>query len=172
MTDNTGATVTTTTMAEPAKPRRKWLVPTLTGVLGFLVGLGAGGAGKNTNTTATPTPSTSTTTITQTVTASGSAAAPVTTTVTATVAAAAPPPSAGTTIEDGTWTVGSDVQPGTYRLKDTLPAGSTCFWGIYKSGTNKDSIVQNDIVTGGRPTVTLKAGQDFESTRCGTWVKQ
>ncbi|WP_198303438.1 hypothetical protein [Cellulomonas sp. PSBB021] len=69
----------------------------------------------------------------------------------------------------GTWTVGVDVEPGTYRT--TEPVASSCYWGIYRTGTNQDDIIQNDIVNGGHPTVTLSAGQDFESD-CGTWSKQ
>jgi hypothetical protein len=77
---------------------------------------------------------------------------------------------AANTITEGTWTVGVDIEPGTYRTKE--PVGSSCYWGIYRSGTNKDDIIQNDIVTGGTPTVNLAEGQDFSSTRCGSWVKQ
>lgn len=77
---------------------------------------------------------------------------------------------AANTISEGTWTVGVDVEPGTYRTKD--PVTGTCYWAIFRSGTNKDDIVQNDIVKGGSPTVTIAAGQDFETTRCGPWVKQ
>jgi Flp pilus assembly protein TadG len=77
---------------------------------------------------------------------------------------------AANTINEGTWTVGVDVEPGTYRTKD--PVSGTCYWAIFQSGTNKDNIVQNDIVKGGSPTVTISAGQDFETSRCGSWVKQ
>jgi len=77
---------------------------------------------------------------------------------------------ADTTIHEGTWTVGVDIQPGKYRTKAAVT--TTCYWGIYKSGTNTDVIIQNDIVTGGVPTVTLSAGQDFDNTGCGDWVKQ
>jgi len=69
----------------------------------------------------------------------------------------------------GTWTVGVDIEPGNYRLAHEV--SETCYWGIYRSGTNKDDIVQNDIVTGGRPSVTLREGQDFDSG-CGTWELQ
>jgi hypothetical protein len=72
------------------------------------------------------------------------------------------------TIEDGTWTVGVDVPPGTYRPK--AAAGEDCYWAILKSGTNGDDIISNNV-GGGRPTVTLKKGQDFETARCGTWAK-
>lgn len=69
----------------------------------------------------------------------------------------------------GTWTVGIDIEPGTYRTAE--PVASTCYWGIYRSGTNGGDIIENDIVQGGHPTVTLQAGQDFENG-CGVFVKQ
>lgn len=77
---------------------------------------------------------------------------------------------ADNTIREGTWTVGVDIAAGTYRTTDAV--GSTCYWGIYTSGTNGDDIITNDIPGGGRPTVTLSKGQDFNTTRCGTWEKQ
>jgi hypothetical protein len=86
----------------------------------------------------------------------------------------APPPAPTTkavpavpTITDGTWTVGEDFPAGTYK---TVGAGSTCYWAITKSGTNGSDIVDNHI-GGGNLRVTLKAGQDFETDRCGTWAK-
>lgn len=80
---------------------------------------------------------------------------------------AAPAPPA--TIDDGVWTVGEDFPAGTYKVSEAIT--QMCYWGIYKSGTNQDTIIQNDIVTGGRPSVTLKRGQDFKTSGCGTWVK-
>ena len=77
---------------------------------------------------------------------------------------------AANTVGDGTWTVGTDIAPGTYRAAAAV--GSTCYWGIYRSGSNGSDIIENDIPGGGRPVVTLSAGQDFNSTRCGDWVKQ
>ena len=76
---------------------------------------------------------------------------------------------AATQIKDGMWTVGTDVEPGTYRTASEIT--STCYWGIYRTGSNGADIIQNDIVQGGFPTVTLKAGQDFKSD-CGVWNKQ
>ena len=76
---------------------------------------------------------------------------------------------ASTQIGVGTWTVGVDVEPGTYRTAEAVTG--TCYWGIYRSGTNKADIIDNDIVEGGYPTVTLSAGQDFENG-CGAWNKQ
>jgi hypothetical protein len=77
---------------------------------------------------------------------------------------------AASTIGDGTWTVGTDIEPGTYRAAAAV--GSTCYWGIYRSGSNGGDIIENDIPGGGRPVVTLSVGQDFNSTRCGKWEKQ
>ncbi|MCO4251454.1 hypothetical protein [Pseudarthrobacter raffinosi] len=77
---------------------------------------------------------------------------------------------AANTIGDGTWSVGTDIEPGTYRAAAAV--GSTCYWGIYRSGSNGGDIIENDIPGGGRPVVTLSPGQDFNSTRCGKWEKQ
>lgn len=99
-------------------------------------------------------------------TASNQAPAPTAATTTTTAPAPAGPK---TTIEEGDWVVGTDVAAGQYRT--TVAVEGMCYWGIYKAGTNKGDIVQNDIVTGGRPSVTLKAGQEFSSTGCGSWTK-
>lgn len=74
------------------------------------------------------------------------------------------------TIPEGTWTVGKDIQPGTYRAAQAV--GKDCFWRIVKSGTNGADILAADIPGGGRPSVTLEVGQDFVSSSCGTWVKE
>lgn len=76
---------------------------------------------------------------------------------------------AANTVGDGTWSVGDDIKPGSYRA--TADVGSTCYWAIYSSGSNGGDIIQNDIPGGGRPTVKLSKGQDFKSSRCGSWQK-
>lgn len=73
-------------------------------------------------------------------------------------------------IHQGTWTVGVDIKPGTYRASENV--GSSCYWAILASGTNGDDIINNDLPGGGRPVVTLSKGQDFNTNRCGSWVKQ
>lgn len=73
-------------------------------------------------------------------------------------------------VGNGVWTVGVDVEPGTYRTTEAVT--QMCYWGIYRTGSNGDDIIQNDIVTGGFPSVTLSAGQDFKSSDCGTWARQ
>lgn len=73
-------------------------------------------------------------------------------------------------IGEGTWTVGTDVSAGTYRTSAAI--SGDCYWAITKSGTNGGDIVQNDIPTGGFPTVVLRPGQDFTNHGCGTFVKK
>ncbi|MDJ0351516.1 hypothetical protein [Pseudarthrobacter sp. PH31-O2] len=77
---------------------------------------------------------------------------------------------AANTIADGTWTVGKDLEAGTYRA--TADVGSSCYWGIYATGSNGSNIIDNDLPGGGRPSVALAGGQDFKSSRCGKWEKQ
>lgn len=76
---------------------------------------------------------------------------------------------AASQIKDGTWTVGVDIEPGTYRTAEAVT--SMCYWAILKTGTNGADIIRNDLPKGGFPSVTLKAGQDFENS-CGIWTKQ
>jgi hypothetical protein len=74
-----------------------------------------------------------------------------------------------TTLKDGyTYTVGETMKAGTYRANVT---GGSCYWAIYVSGTNYGDIVENDLRTRGIITVTVSAGQDFRSERCGDWTK-
>lgn len=73
-------------------------------------------------------------------------------------------------VGNGIWTVGVDIEPGTYRTTEAVT--QMCYWGIYRTGSNGDDIIENDIVQGGFPSVTLSAGQDFKTSDCGTWAKQ
>jgi len=77
---------------------------------------------------------------------------------------------AANSIGEGTWTVGSDVAAGTYRTAAAVTGD--CYWSITRSGTNGSDIVENDLPTGGFPTVVLRAGQDFTNHGCGTFVKK
>ncbi|WP_102508193.1 hypothetical protein [Sanguibacter massiliensis] len=72
--------------------------------------------------------------------------------------------------DDGIWTVGEDIKPGRYKVTEAV--GGSCYWSITRTGSNGDDIIENDIVTGGRPAVVLRTGQDFTSNRCGTWMLQ
>ena len=127
-------------------------------VVGGFVGFGIG-AGSSSDSTATAAVATPTATRTVTVTPKAQA-----------TRKPKPLPSP-ITVEDGVWTVGEDIKAGTYKLAEPV-TGHTCYWTIYRSGSNQSHIIQIDAVQGGRPTVTLRAGQDFDSQTCGTWERQ
>jgi hypothetical protein len=82
-------------------------------------------------------------------------------------------PSDSGTVQDGTWLVGEDIPPGRYRTVDVVPTDPPCYWE--RSDPSKagalDGILANDLVSGGRPTVTLHEGEQFTSARCGAWTR-
>ncbi len=78
---------------------------------------------------------------------------------------------AANTVQPGRWTVGVDIEPGSYRVSEPV-VGTRCYWKISVTGSNGDDIVSNDFGTQGNLSVTLSNGQDFESSDCGSWVKQ
>lgn len=71
--------------------------------------------------------------------------------------------------EDGTFQVGKDIQPGTYRTR----VGSTgCYYARLKGfGGTVDDIISNDNTDA--PAVVTIAATDkgFESRDCGTWTQ-
>lgn len=160
---------------QPTPPAKKTgrkvslLVAMLFGVGGLAVGcIGGTGIGASTQPAAkTITAPAETKTETKTVTVQASepakAAAPTT-------QAAPPPPPKPATITDGSWLVGEDFPAGTYLSRN---AGDTCYWAIYKPGTQVGSfegIIDNHN-GGGNLRVILTQGQGFEAHRCGTWEK-
>lgn len=69
----------------------------------------------------------------------------------------------------GVHTVGTSLAAGTYS---TTVTSGMCYY-VWKTGTGADAdIVDNNIVKEGPATVTLVDGQVFESSGCGTWVRQ
>lgn len=136
------------------KPFGRVIFPAISGVVGLGLGLMLGVA-----VSAAPEARSS---------ADGSAVAEVPATAPTTEAKATRAPAP--TIEDGTWTVGVDFPAGRYRV--TQNVGGSCYWAIFRTGGDSvGDIIANDLPGGGRPSVTLKKGQDFKSSRCGTWRK-
>lgn len=180
----------------PAAPKpnfftRRWVQLTGVGLIALLVGVGIGGAGSTTDATSSSSSSTASGPTQADVDAAkaagvtegkAQAAAELKTREDAVAAkeaavtareakvAGAEKAQAANTITEGTWTVGTDIKAGKYRTAEQVgPEG--CYWEIDRSGTNGEDIVANDNVTGGRPTVTIKAGQDFTNHGCGDWTK-
>ncbi|WP_377645662.1 hypothetical protein [Oryzobacter terrae] len=140
----------------------------------LLIGMGIGGSGDaEAGTGASASGPTVTVTSksgsTSTATATVTAGPTPTATVTATTKVTAPPPAPVAAITEGTWTVGTDIKAGTYKVIDTLEGD--CYWKISRTGSNGDDIISNDIPTGGRPQVVLKKGQDFQNRGCGDWKR-
>lgn len=67
---------------------------------------------------------------------------------------------------DGTFLVGTDIQPGTYRNGGT----QACYWARLSglSGTT-DDILANDNPRGQSYVEILPSDKAFESKNCGTW---
>lgn len=68
---------------------------------------------------------------------------------------------------DGTYVVGTDIQPGTYTS-----GGDYCYWARLKDLDGSfDSIITNHA-SAGRTTVNIKRSDAaFETTMCNRWVK-
>ncbi len=81
-----------------------------------------------------------------------------------------PTPKPKPTITDGVWQVGEDIPAGTYRAAENV-SGMSCYWAKY-ADSEGNNILSNDLPSGGRPQVTLKKGQWFNTERCGTWVRK
>jgi hypothetical protein len=70
---------------------------------------------------------------------------------------------------DGTWEVGTDIQPGTYRTRE---GSGSCYWARLSGfGGSLGEIIANENSSG--PAVVTISSKDkgFESRRCGTWTK-
>jgi len=90
-------------------------------------------------------------------------------TVTVTVIKTVAAPDPGAVVENGQWEVGVDVPAGAYKVIAAVDPDAMCYWKISQTG-KPDNIIDNDIVKGGKPTVTVKRGQDFTTNDCGTWA--
>lgn len=74
-----------------------------------------------------------------------------------------------TSFGQGTFIVGTDMVPGTYRSSK----GDGCYWARLRgfAGTLNE-IIANDFRSSGRALVTIKGtDKGFQSSRCGTWTK-
>ena len=71
-----------------------------------------------------------------------------------------------TTVSDGVWQVGRDIDAGTYRASDSVT--DRCYWEISSGG----NILQNDMPGGGYPQLTVSDGQQLKVQGCGTFTKQ
>jgi hypothetical protein len=77
-------------------------------------------------------------------------------------------PGARETMGDGTWRVGEEVVPGTYRA----PGGGNCYWErLSNFSGDLGGIIANGFADR-NPTVTIAPSDvGFHSNNCGTWTK-
>lgn len=70
---------------------------------------------------------------------------------------------------DGTYLVGRDVRPGTWRTD--LVGADTCYWERLSS-LDGNGLIANDLPVGPAPAVVTILPSDvaFSSNRCGTWT--
>lgn len=77
------------------------------------------------------------------------------------------PTPAARTFDDGDWVVGSDIQPGTYRLRE---APFLCYWERLKGFSGSlDDIIANGNTSSYAVVSVGKSDAGFSSTGCGTW---
>lgn len=72
-----------------------------------------------------------------------------------------------TSFTDGTYIVGTDIQPGTYKSSGQ----SSCYWermADFSSGTS--STLANDNTDTPAIVTILASDKGFKSSRCGTWT--
>lgn len=74
-----------------------------------------------------------------------------------------------TTVGDGVWQVGRDIDAGTYRPNNAV--GEDCYWEV-STGNGLNDIIQNGIPGGGYPQVSVSDGQQLKLQSCGVWSKQ
>ena len=85
----------------------------------------------------------------------------------------APGPSAPKTIieTDGTYRVGTDIVPGTYRSAGPSPEGaSDCYWARLNS-LNETHIIDSNISTGPQVVTIQPSDRAFLTHSCQPWRK-
>jgi hypothetical protein len=71
------------------------------------------------------------------------------------------------TFSDGTWLVGGEVRPGTYRAT----AEGTCSWArLAEPLAGVEQVIGSDLGSGPRLVTVGKRDESFRSTGCGRWT--
>jgi hypothetical protein len=73
----------------------------------------------------------------------------------------------GTPFDDGTFIVGTDLNPGRYHNS----GGGSCYWARLKGfGGSTDDIIANDNVDSTTVVQISASDRGFETNDCGTWT--
>lgn len=139
----------------------------------FFIGIAAGGGSSNSSATSAGSAPTATVTVTAAAPEAQPAATVTAPAATVTVTADAPAPAAveqasGTSVGNGQWLVGTDVQPGTYRSPGVK--GSLCY---ADTNDGADNINQQEVTPEGPTVITVKASDKvFKVQGCEDFVLQ
>jgi hypothetical protein len=170
MSDWNGVPQQNTQFIPAPKPKKskKWIHFITYPVL-FFIALGIGASGNTSDTTTNVSAPQPTATVTESVPAPAKTvtAPPVTTTVTEKPAApeTTEPES---TITEGTYEVGVDIQPGKYKTK----GDELCYWARLKNlDGSLNSIITNHLGEGAQTVTIKKSDKGFETNGCGEWTK-
>jgi hypothetical protein len=108
------------------------------------------------------------------------AVAPTTTIAAEPTTSVAAPVAAAGSFGDGTWLVGTDIQPGTYRADGMVADGNSadwCYWGRLSdltggSEADDNGIIDNHLGTDPGQVVVeiLPTDVAFETNDCGIWT--
>jgi hypothetical protein len=72
------------------------------------------------------------------------------------------------TFEDGTYRVGKDIRPGTYRSH----GGSGCYWARLRSFSGSlNAILANENESGPAIVTIKRTDRGFETQGCGNWTR-
>jgi hypothetical protein len=72
-------------------------------------------------------------------------------------------------VEDGTFTVGTDIQPGTYHTE----GGEGCYWARLSGfGGTVGDVIANHLGSGPQTVTISQSDKAFNTARCGIWQKQ
>lgn len=151
----------------PGSSRKKLLTHSAAAAGGLFVGVLIGIVGSSGDNSAKLS---SATTVTETITATATQTMPAAASGTTTRA----PSNAGgaaTIPGEGTFQVGDEVKPGTYRTDGPANSGAsdTCYWERAKNASGEpESIISNGI-TAGPARVDIKEGEIFKSQGCQEW---
>lgn len=82
-----------------------------------------------------------------------------------------PPPGPKTSIDsDGTYAIGTDIQPGVYRTAGPVRTGRDCYYKRLASFDSSD-IIDNEGTSGPQVVEILPSDVAFSTSNCQPWEK-
>ncbi len=158
-------------MAEGGRTWRTWQLLAAAG-LAFVIGIGAGAstAEKDQEVSAAGQANTTQPTIShvQVIPPSSAPESRPAPTVPTTTIATTTTPGPKTSFADGSYRVGVDIAPGTYRSSGT---NTDCYWKRMSNFTGTDDIIANYLSNSPTTVTILASDAGFQTRRCGTWTK-